>query len=56
MKEAAALLILVASLWSLIPASHSLRMIVSGLEDLGGINTMADPPDEGNVIFQPPPR
>ncbi len=57
MKSIAATLILIASFWSLVPASNLLKAISAGLEDLGGNNTMADPPDDGgNIIIQPPPR
>ncbi len=57
MKTIAATLLLIASLLSQVPASSPLSAIAAGLEDLGGINTMADPPDDGgNIIIQPPPR
>ena len=55
MKTFAAILILIANLWSL-TSNTPLRSLFD-YEDLGGtVTTMQDPPDDGNTIIQPPPR
>jgi hypothetical protein len=55
MKTTAAILILLANLWSL-TSSTPLRSLFD-FENLGGsVTTQQDPPDDGGVIFLPPPR
>lgn len=58
MKTTAAILILIANLWSLTtgtPLGIPLRSLFD-FEDLGGITTQQDPPDDGDPLFNPPPR
>jgi hypothetical protein len=55
MKTTTAILILIATLSSQISSSN-LFQTVFGPEDPGGVSTLQDPPDDGKVIIQPPPR
>ena len=55
MKTFAAILILIANLWSLTTDSP-LRSLFDMETTEGGVTTMQDPPDDGNTIIQPPPR
>jgi hypothetical protein len=59
MKTFAAILILIANLWSLTNNSplHSLFDLQKTTSGGGGVTTMQDPPEDGggNVII-PPPR
>ena len=55
MKTTAAILILIANLWSLTTGSPFHSLFDS--EELGGtVTTMQDPPDDGGPIYLPPPR
>ena len=55
MKTTAAILILIANLWSLTTGTP-LRSIFDFDELGGGITVQQDPPDDGEPIFNPPPR
>ena len=56
MKTFAAILILIANLWSL-TSNSPLRSLFDMQTTSGGrVTTMQDPPDDGNTIIQPPPR
>jgi hypothetical protein len=55
MKITAAILILIANLWTL-TAGTSLHSLFDS-ETLGGtVTTQQDPPDDGGPIYLPPPR
>jgi hypothetical protein len=55
MKTTAAMLILIVNLWNLTNGTPLLSIFDS--EDLGGsVTAQQDPPDDGGVIFLPPPR
>lgn len=55
MKTTAAILILIANLWSL-TVGTPLRSLFDSEEIGGTVHTMQDPPDDGGPIFLPPPR
>lgn len=56
MKTTAAILILIANLWSLSSSDNPLRPLFDFAEDLGGVTAQQDPPDDDGPIFSPPPR
>lgn len=57
MKLIVGILILIANLWQQLPAENTLQSIFDHVEEPGsGITTQQDPPDDGTIIIQPPPR
>ncbi len=57
MKLISGILILIANLWQQLPAANTLQSILGQVEEPGtGITTQQDPPDDGTIIFLPPPR
>jgi hypothetical protein len=57
MKLMTGILILIANLWQQLPAENILQSFFEQVEEPGtGITTQQDPPDDGTIIFLPPPR
>lgn len=52
------ILILVAALWSVLPAGSPFHSVFDSMEDdpSGGVIATADPDTDPIVIFMPPPR
>jgi hypothetical protein len=59
MKLMTGILILIANLWQQIPAENVLQSIFEQAKEPKTTLTAApqqDPPDDGTIIIQPPPR
>lgn len=61
MKTITAILILIANLWNQAPSQAHSGKSFRALYDLvgnlgGGATTQQDPPDDGSITIQPPPR
>ncbi|MES1211581.1 MAG: hypothetical protein ABUL63_04515 [Acidobacteriota bacterium] len=56
MKTTAAILILIANLWSLTAGNELSSLFDFEKKPSGTVTTMQDPPDDGGPIFLPPPR